>query len=377
MKIKKDRVRFAIIGLGNMGKKYALMISQSIVPSACLTCVCSRSDTSVKWTKENLDSSTIHYRNFEELFEHADSFDAVIITTPHKLHPEIACMAFEHKKHVLCDKPAGVRLSDALLMEQAAKSSATKYGMIFHNRTFPVLVKLKSLLEENRIGEINRILLENTIYYRTRMYHQSGSWRSSWAGEGGGLLINQGQHILDYWIWLFGMPESLIADIKFGKYNEFLVDDESTIIMKYPNQTSGIFILSTGEIQKEERLSIVGSKGKITMQGSTLTLEENEQDAKIYSLTATCSSRDQMNVKSTQIDCGSPSLAYETMIQNFCESIQRDVPFIAEGSSGTDTLHLTCAAYLSAWKDAPIAIPISPAEYDKFLQIQIEAEKSQ
>ncbi len=75
--------------------------------------------------------------------------------------------------------------------------------------------------------------MESTRYFRTEFYHASGTWRSSWAGEGGGLLINQGQHILDLWQYLFGMPESVFAEIPFGKYNHFDVDDEATIVMRY------------------------------------------------------------------------------------------------------------------------------------------------
>ena len=62
-------------------------------------------------------------------------------------------------------------------------------------------------------------------------------WRSSWNGEGGGCLINQGQHILDIWQWLFGMPGSLTAQIAFGKYNDFKVDDEAVLLPPPPLPT--------------------------------------------------------------------------------------------------------------------------------------------
>ena len=94
---------------------------------------------------------------------------------------------------------------------------------------------------------IKRVQLENSRYFRTWMYHRSGSWRSSWAGEGGGALLNQGQHILDIWQWLFGMPTSIYAVIPYGKYNDFMVDDEATLLMEYPQQRTATFILSTGE----------------------------------------------------------------------------------------------------------------------------------
>ena len=106
--------------------------------------------------------------------------------------------------------------------------------MMFHQRRYKKYIKLKNLLDGGALGEIKRVQLENSRYFRTWMYHRSGSWRSSWAGEGGGALLNQGQHILDIWQWLFGMPTSIYAVIPYGKYNDFMVDDEvycSTLII--------------------------------------------------------------------------------------------------------------------------------------------------
>ena len=114
--------------------------------------------------------------------------------------------ALEAGKHVMCDKPAGVTAADAKMMTQCATRSGRVYAMMCHQRTFPKHRKLKQLLDDNSIGQLSRISLINSGPFRTRHYHQSGSWRSSWSGEGGGALINQGYHLLDLWRWLFGMP---------------------------------------------------------------------------------------------------------------------------------------------------------------------------
>lgn len=89
------------------------------------------------------------------------------------------------------------------------------------------------------------------------------------GGEGGGALLNQGQHILDIWQWLFGMPISIYAMIPYGKYNDFMVDDEATLLMEYPQQRTATFILSTGEGSYTERLEIVGTKGTALLEKDT------------------------------------------------------------------------------------------------------------
>ena len=62
------------------------------------------------------------------------------------------------------------------------------------------------------------------------------------------------------------MPQKLFAAIPFGKYNDFIVDDEATIVMEYDNGKTGTFILSTGEACHEERLEIIGTKARILLE---------------------------------------------------------------------------------------------------------------
>lgn len=373
---EKSILRIAIIGIGNMGKKYAVMINDGMITGMELTAVCARSDENREWAKENLNEEVRFFTDIDELFENEDLFDAVIIATPHKLHPDQAIMAFEYGKHVLCDKPAGVSLMDSKHMEAAAEKSGKIYALMFHNRTYPVLRTLKKMIQENTIGTLNRIILENSIYYRTNMYHASGSWRSSWEGEGGGALINQGQHILDYWQWLFGMPVSLFSSIPFGKYNDFEVDDEVTILMDYPNKLTAVFILTTGEIQREEQLCIVGSLGKIRVCDNKIIIEKNEMDALEYGKTAQVSSRDLMGTSCDTIILPEPQKPYSVMLENFRDAVLEGAELIADGREGSNALELANAAYLSAWLGKKISLPIDADEYERFLQEHIELEKA-
>jgi len=374
--MSKNRVvRIAIIGIGNMGKKYAKKIEDGKIKRTILTAVCDTSEIEKKWSKENLNKEVKIFSDSDELFLQTELFDAVLITTPHKLHPQLAILAFEHGKHVFCEKPAGVSLIDAKKMEAAAEAAGKKYAMMYHNRTYPVIKKMKELLQENTIGTINRMILENSNYYRTNYYHESACWRSSWTGEGGGVLINQGQHIMNYWEWLFGSPQAVFANIPFGKYNNFQVDDEATIIMEYPNKVTGLFVLTTGEIQREERLCIIGSKGKISMYGNRIVIEKNGMDSLEYGRTAEVISRNGMNTTSESIMCEAPEEAYDKMLNNFSEAILDGVDLISTGQDGVKTLEITNAAYMSAWLNRKITLPIDEIAYEKLLNEHIENEK--
>ena len=87
-------------------------------------------------------------------------------------------------------------------MQKAASESGRIYGMIFHQRLYPKYIRIKQMIDNGELGDIKRVCLINSRYLRTSYYHKSGSWRSSFAGEGGGALINQGQHILDMYQYL-------------------------------------------------------------------------------------------------------------------------------------------------------------------------------
>lgn len=370
-----NMLRIAIIGIGGMGKKYAKMINDGKIDRMILSTVCARSVENQKWIEENLSDNVMIYHNADEMFAHADDYDAVLIVTPHKSHPELAIRAFEAGKHVFCDKPAGVSVSDAMKMQESSQKHNKKYAMMFHNRTYPVIAKMKEFIENNEVGKIQRMILENSKAYRTSYYHHSGSWRSSWNGEGGGALINQGQHILDYWQWLFGMPDSIYANIAFGKYNDFAVDDEATLVMQYSDHVSAVFLLTTGEIQPKEELSVIGSKGKITVIGNDIIIEYNNIDVISYGKTAQVNSRENMKTTKKVIHCDEPENAYEIMLTNFCEAVLDGQPLMATGQDGINTLELTNAAYMSAWKNQKITLPIDPAEYDRLLNIQMNKEK--
>lgn len=367
-------MKLALIGIGSMGKKYAVMIAKGSIEGMELAGICARSREAQEWVYKNISPDMRIYSDAEDMFAHSTEYDAVLIVTPHKLHPELTIRALKAGKHVMCDKPAGVSVPDAIAMQQEAEKQGLVYAMMFHNRTYPVIQKLKELLESKCIGKLNRILLENTIYYRTQYYHKQGSWRSSWAGEGGGALMNQGQHILDYWQWLFGMPTHLYADVSFGKYNDFQVDDEAVITMEYPDGLTGTFILSTGEIQREERLCITGSKGKITMTGNRITIEKNSMDAQEYAKTAQTNSRDAMQMETEVIECEKPETPYEKMLDNFVKAVCEKETLIADGTAGINTLQLTNGAYLSAWKKERIALPIDNMVYDEMLEDHIKRE---
>ena len=370
----KNAVRCAIIGIGAQGRKYALALSRGEAKDLSLSAVCCRSEESANWAREHLGTDVKIYHGENELYGNAGQFDAVIIATPHRQHPAMTIRALKNGKHVLCDKPAGITVSDAAAMNEAAAQAGKVYAMMCNQRACRQNQRLKELLDREEIGTLVRVTQINSRNFRTRSYHESSEWRSSWKGEGGGALINQGYHLLDLWQYLFGIPESVYAEIPFGKYNSFRVDDEDTLIMRYANGMTGTFILTTGEGTWTERLEIAGTRGRIVLDKNRLTVTRLNLDAAEYAASARRTGReDLMESETVEIFSGQED-AYRIMLNNFAEAVLEGKPLIAPGTDGEKTLELINGAYMSAWLGEKVKLPVDRREYEKLLGDREEQE---
>ncbi|MBQ6555090.1 MAG: Gfo/Idh/MocA family oxidoreductase [Firmicutes bacterium] len=342
----EKQLKTAIIGTGNMGRKYADMIISGEVKGLRLTAVVCRSDEAYEWGKS---LGVEVYRNADELFAHADVYDALIIATPHKTHPELALRAFELGKHVMCDKPAGIYARDAKQMYETAREKGLVYALMFHQRMRPEYQKLKDMVENGEFGIIRRILMVNTRYFRTKAYHSSSAWRSSLEGEGGGALINQGQHILDIWQWLFGLPDELQSCVMTGKYNDFDVEDEASILMRYKDGKTGCFIITTAEGAYEEKLIVSGSKKSAVLDGGKLTVTTFSEDTDEYRKRAKCHAREELTQTEEEVKLEKISdwELYVRMLDNFANAVFTGEKLKADGKDGIGTLLLTNGAYIS------------------------------
>ena len=380
--MQKELLKVALIGVGSVGKKYARMITAGEVPNMKLSAVVIRRDELIEWGESlvNTDGDNARiFRSAEELFETGEScYDAVIIATPHKTHKELALKAFAKGKAVLCDKPAAADIGEALAMQKAAGESGRIYGMIFNQRLYPKYIRIKQMIDNGELGDIKRVCLINSRYLRTSYYHKSGSWRSSFAGEGGGALINQGQHILDMYQYLFGMPQKLFAAIPFGKYNDFIVDDEATIVMEYDNGKTGTFILSTGEACHEERLEIIGTKARILLEDDTLTITKH-RDVCEYIKNEEVNSRQNMTFAEGTIQFEKASEPYAQLFENFANAVLKDDEsyLTVKGSEGINSLMLCASAYYSACKGIKVELPLEASDYKELMDELIKKEEGE
>ncbi|MBR4096441.1 MAG: Gfo/Idh/MocA family oxidoreductase [Oscillospiraceae bacterium] len=365
-----NKIRLGIVGLGNMGSGHFYNVFGGKCPSVEVTAVC---DINPEKLEKAKDYPTV--TRFTDCNEMLDSglVDAVLIAVPHYDHPTIAIECFKRKIHVLTEKPAGVYARQVREMNEAAEKSGVKFGIMFNQRTNPMYRKAREIVQSGELGELKRMVWIITNWYRTQAYYNSGSWRATWSGEGGGVLLNQAPHNLDLWQWIFGMPKRVRAFCEFGKYHKIDVEDDVTIFGEYENGATATFISTTGDACGTNRLEITGDKGKIVIEHGKLCWWKLAVPEREFCFTAT---EGFVTPENTYEEFTAPEPeGHPEVLEAFAQAILNGTEMIARGEEGLNSLSISNAAYLSTWTNDWAEIPTDEALFENYLEKCCAEEK--
>jgi predicted dehydrogenase len=290
--------------------------------------------------------------------------DAILVETPHYQHPEIVMEALSRGIHVICDKPAGVYTKQVREMNESAGKSNALFTMMFNQRTNCVYRKMREMVQAGKLGRLQRVNWVITNWFRTQTYYDSGSWRATWEGEGGGVLINQCPHQLDLVSWIIGeLPVSVHGFCGYGQWHNIEVEDEVTAFFRYENGATGTFITTTGEAPGTNRLEISGTLGRLVCEGDRLCFWENETDSATFIQTATNGFAHPKHTK-IDIETDGETPQHIGIINNFTAAILGREPLFVDGTEGIRGVELMNAIELSGWKGgAEVTIPVDEEEY--------------
>lgn len=349
------KVRLGIIGVGNMGSGHAANILAGKCPEIELTAVADRRESRRQWAKDTLPEGTAIFEEGSELIQ-SGLCDAVHICTPHYQHPTLAMEAFAAGLHVMCEKPAGVYTKAVREMNEAAEKSGKVFAMMFNQRTNCVYRKMHEMVHSGQLGELKRVNWIITDWYRTQIYYDSGDWRATWEGEGGGVLLNQCPHQLDLLQWICGLPKTVQAFCQEGKWHDIEVEDDVTAYLQFANGATGVFVTTTGDAPGTNRFEVTGTLGKLVCENDKLTFWKLAQDEREFCRTAT-EGFAQPQCQQVEVETDGENLQHVGVLNAFAGKILHGTPLVAEGTEGLGGLTLSNAMHLSSWLGRAVDIP--------------------
>lgn len=358
------KARIGVIGIGNMGSAHIRDVAS--LENCELAGICDvipeRAD------RPAAEMGVPAFYSYQDMLEKAKP-DGVIVATPHYDHTPISIDCLSKGIHVLVEKPIAVHVKDARKMIAAYEQAKQQYpGLVFSimlmQRTFGAWQKIKEMIDTGQLGKLVRTTWLITDWFRTQTYYNSGGWRATWSGEGGGVLLNQCPHNLDIYQWLVGVPKRVAGFATIGKYHDIEVEDEVTGYFEHANGMVGHFVTTTAESPGTNRLEIVGEHGKVIFENNALTFFRN-QTSMLEFLQTSPKSFDRVAYAAEEVPFqhhGKPG--HGIIIENFANAILNGEELIAAAPDGINSLMLGNAIMQSSFVGKPIELPFDEDDYE-------------
>ncbi len=300
--------------------------------------------------------------------------DYVVICTPHYSHTEIAAEAMRLGANVLIEKPMAIQASKARECLEVARATGKTVGVGFMGRLQPLHSRMKTLVREGFVGEVIRMTMVRTAWFRSMAYYRSGSWRGTWAGEGGGILANQAPHDLDFIVWLMGMPSEVLAEIDTS-WHQIEVEDVTNALLKWPNGAVGTLQVSTAEAPGRSYFEIAGTRGTLLLDEAGLKATRLTADSRQF-------------CETTELKMSGPPVAetnlqqlpervdpFQLLHKNYAQALRSGTPLVCTGEEGVAEVELADALLVSGIRRQWTRTPADPRLFNDILA-RLTATKS-
>ncbi len=357
-----SKVRFGVVGLGGIGARHARNIQQER-GNMTLAAVCSELPAQAKAVGEEL-----HVPSFTDAQAMFDSSlcDAIVIATPHYWHAPLAIRAARAGLHVLCEKPLAASVGAARAMVSECRRCKVHFGAMLQHRTRPIMKKMKQMVDGGQIGEVHRVSLVTTNWYRTQAYFQSAAWRGTWEDEGGGVMLNQAPHHLDLMQWIVGMPNRIVSLLATRLHN-IEVEDTAHALCQYNGGKIAYIYASTADAPLAEHLMICGDKGTLLADRGKLMFGKLKTSIAKHAFSHPDYFQEIPCTWTEVASEDAEELRHMAVVRAFAKHLLGKGKMIATGEDGLNQLELSNAVYLSGYEGRAVDLPVKAAEMDRLL----------
>ena len=363
-------VKAAFVGAGVMGRdhwKNALTLQQNgdLQITGLADVVLDRANTLAS------EHGIATFEDYKKLIDETKP-EFVVVSTPHPSHEEITVYAAERGIHVLCEKPIAHTVAAADRMIAACRKAGVLLGIDFSQRPTPTYQKAHDIIANGELGEIYRVNFIASGWYRTQAYYDSGGWRGTWEGEGGGVIMNQAPHHLDLYCWLAGLPQSVKATA-LTRIHEIEVENTVAALLTHSKERVDSFYTTTAEWPGRTEITVAGQKGRMVIsERNNLRLYRLEKSLSEELLTSPHGSKPAGDWEEIEVaPAPRDQVGHIAMLRRFADTVREEGPeehLYATGEDGRKALELANAMLLSSYRDKTVTIPTDRADYETLLE---------
>ena len=356
-----EPLRLGLVGVGGMGSSH-LQAEHGPVQEVRFTALCDVNQALLGEKSAQLGLPA--YVDYRAMID-SGVCEAILIATPHPFHAPGAIYAAERGLHVLSEKPIAVTVAEADAMLDAARVHDVRLGLMFQNRLEPAYRTAHQLLASGALGRLYRTSLVASHWFRSQPYYDSGAWRGTWRGEGGGIIMNQAPHSLDLLIWLGGRPTSLVAQA-LTRAHSIEVEDTVSALLEYGGGHTGYFHTTTAQWPGQNRFEFTGELGQLIVEENALRLYRLKRPLSDEIRDLPMFTMPEGAWEDVPLEQG--PTGHAEVVRRFARAIRQGGALVADGRDGLHALELANALLLSGYTGRPASLPLDRSAYDAFLR---------
>ncbi len=249
------RLRCGIVGYGYMGEIRKRVIEHH---PRCLLVGVVETDQQKRLSIQGCPV----FDSLEQLIQ--QGVDVIFVCTPNRYAPDVCIKSIEQGKHVFCEKPPGRTVEDVRgIMKAEHENPQVKLMFGFNHRYHPAMLRAKEIIESGQLGSILNL---RGLYGKMGGKHFRESWRNNKEMAGGGILLDQGIHMLDLFRYYSGDFESVKCFMSNAYWN-FDVEDNAFVILQNKKKQHALLHSSSTMWKNTFQLDITLTEGSVRIAG--------------------------------------------------------------------------------------------------------------
>lgn len=290
--------------------------------------------------------------------------EVVVVMTPHPFHAPQSIAALQAGAHVLVEKPIAVHVAEADLMIEAAQRAGRLLAVNFQQRLRPEIIAARHLIQSGALGKVQHVDIKIT-WTRTAVYYRDSSWRGTWKGEGGAVLMNQAPHELDLLCHLIGAPMQVFGWAR-TILHDIRTEDTFQAMLEWADGALGSLHISTAEAGQPQRFEVLGTGGRLEISPGALRCQMFEADLRDF-IPSHPDGFGAPRLIETPIDLGAGAGTHRSVWENLHSAILHGTPLIAPGDSAIHALELANAINYSSHTGQVVRLPLDRQAYASLL----------